>query len=254
MSTIFGTNNYFNGFFGNTSTGNSSAAGLFGGGSSMLGDYSLIKSGSYKKLLTAYYKTQDADKETDSSSTASASETDSVEKARLLNAKTDASELQSAAEALGSRSLYKATGTDEKGQNEYDTDAIKKSVENFISAYNSYIDSTSKVDSTRVLKKSLSIVKQTAANQKLLKSVGIKIGENNKLSLDEEKFAEAKVSTLTSLFVGRDSYAGQIGQKAAATSGLANSAAYSGSNASTYTYGGSYSVLGTSSNSLDKYL
>lgn len=257
MSSIFGTNNdYFSGFFGNTSSNNSGINSLFGGGISMLGDYSMIKSGAYKKLLTAYYKTQDSSDKTSSSDESSSTVTkkDSVETARLLNTKTDASTLQSAADKLGDKSLYEATGKDENGKNVYDRDEIKKSVKSFVSAYNSYLDSTSSVDNTSVLNKSLSVVKKTASNQKLLKSVGITIGENNKLILDEDKLSEANISTLQSLFTGRYSYADEIEQKAAETYRLANSAAYTNNRGSSYTYSGSYSVLGTSNNSLDKYL
>lgn len=258
MSSIFGSNNY-DFLFGNTSN-NSGLSGLFGGGSSMLGDYSMIKSGVYKKLLKSYYaQTSDNDKSTSESKSSSRKQSttatkNSAETTKLLSAKTNASDLQSAASDLKNRSLYRATGKDEKGNDVYDRDKIKKTVKNFISAYNSYLDSTSNVNSTNVLKKSLSAVKLTASNQKLLKSVGISIGADNKLSLDEDKLSEANMSTLTSLFTGSNSYADGIMQKASETYKLANSATYSGSSGSSYTYGGSYSVMGTKNNSWDQYL
>jgi hypothetical protein len=218
----------------------------------MLGDYALIKSGSYKKLLTAYYKTESSDS-TSSSSTSSSSD-DTLETGRLVTVKTDANTLAEAADALGKSSLYTPTGRDDDGKAVYDKDEIKKSVNNFISAYNSYIDSTSNVDNQNVLSKSLSLVKKTAANQKLLTSVGIKIGEGNKLELDETKFDEAEVTTLSTLFKGSFSYGNEVSQKASETYKIANSAVYTGKSASSYTYSGAYSVLGTSNSYLDQYL
>ena len=52
MSSVFWNNshNYFSGLFGNASNNSGLTNSLFGGGSNMLGDYSMIKSGAYKKL------------------------------------------------------------------------------------------------------------------------------------------------------------------------------------------------------------
>ena len=47
-----GTNNIYNSIFG-TGSGSDSTGGMYS-----LGDYALIKSGSYKKLLKAYYATE----------------------------------------------------------------------------------------------------------------------------------------------------------------------------------------------------
>ena len=151
---------------------------------------------------------------------------------RLLAAKSDAENLKSAANKLADRSLYRATGKDDEGNDVYKRDDITKNVKEFVSAYNSYIDSSSNVLSNNILNKALGAVKQTSANKKL---------------------SEAKMSTLTSLFTGSGSYGSGIGQKASETYRLANSATYSANNRSSYNYGGSYSVMGTSNNSWDKY-
>jgi len=260
MSSVFWNNNYnyFSGLFGNASNNSGLANSLFGGGSSLLSDYSMIKSGTYKKLLTAYYKTQEDDSD-DSKTTStnqkisSISKTDSKETSKLLAAKSGAENLKSAANKLGDRSLYRAAGEDEEGNDVYKRDEIKKNVKEFVSAYNSYLDSTSSVNSLNILNKSLGAVKQTAANKNLLKDVGITIGADNKLLLDEEKLSKAKMSDLTSLFTGAGSYGYGIGQKASEAYRLANSATYSANSRASYNYGGSYSVMGTSNNSWDKY-
>jgi len=255
MSSIFGTSNdYYNGgLFGDYSSSNNNSFGIFGNTSNILGDYSMIQSGAYKKLLRSYYKNTSTDSKSDSTA---ADKTDAqVETGKLLTVKTDSSTLKEVADKLGDRSLYEPTGKDENGKDVYDMDAIKKNLKDFVKAYNSYLDSSSAVDTKTVLSKSLRIVKNTAANEKLLKSVGITIGEGNKLSFDEEKFDEsAKISTLSSVFTGRYSYGGIVADKASETYSAANSASYSNTGASSYTYKGSYSVMGTKNNSLDEYL
>ncbi len=261
MSSIFGTSNdyYSGGIFGNYSSNNS--MGIFGNSNNVLGDYSMIQSGAYKKLLRSYYKNTSTDNKSDSTQTDKADAT--VEKGKLLTVKTDSSALKEIVDKLGTSSLYKPTGKDENGKDVYDMDAIKQNLKDFVKAYNSYIDSSSDVDTKGVLSKSLRIVKNTAANEKLLKSVGISIGEGNKLSFDEKKFDEsAKISTLSSIFTGRFSYGGIISDKASETYSAADKASNSSTGASSYTYKpaslytqkGSYSLTAKQNNSLDAYL
>lgn len=262
MSSIFGTSNdyYSGGIFGNYSSNNSSA-GFFGNTNNILGDYSMIQSGAYKKLLRSYYKTTNSDNKSDSTQT---DKTDAkVEAGKLLTVKKDSSALKEITDKLGTSSLYEPTGKDENGKDVYDMDAIKKNLQDFVKAYNSYIDSSSDVDAKSVLRNSLRIVNNTAANEKLLKSVGINIGEGNKLSFDEKKFDEsAKISTLSSLFTGRYSFGGVVADKAAGTYSAADSASNSSKGSSLYTYKpatlytqkGSYSVSAKKNNSLDAYL
>ena len=65
----------------------------------------------------------------------------------------------------------------------------------------------------------------TKANSRLLSEVGITIGKENKLELDEDKLKNANISTLKTLFTGTNSFADRIAQKADAISkAISNSA------------------------------
>lgn len=242
--------NYFNSMFGSTSSNDTGIYSIFDSSSNMLGDYAMIRSGVYKKLLNAYYKTQN----TDDSSSKTESTEDKAEKTKLVNARTDSEVLKEAAGKLNNTKLYQSTGKGEDGKPVYDRDAIKSSVKSFVEAYNSYIDSASAVENKDILRKSLSVVKETATNKNLLSQVGITIGKGNKLSIDEEKLDSAKVTTLTTLFTGRNSYAFKVNQKASETERLAYSATCKNSGACAYTYSGMYSSVGTTSSLLDEYL
>lgn len=252
MSSVSGvSNNYFS-FFFNTSDNNSgySVNGL-GSTSNLLGDYSLIKTGSYKKLLKAYYKTQDAQNGNESGA-ASAENADST--GTLLNVKTEASSLKDSLDAFKNSKLYEPTGKDEKGNPTYDREGIKKVVKSFVSAYNSYLDTAGKVENVGILKRTLRMVDTSGANANLLNEIGISIGKDNKLTLDEEKLDKAYPSTLSSMFQGYGSYGSMVSQRASESYKLANSAAYANTHAYSYSYKGAYSIMGTSNNKLDKYM
>ena len=253
MSSINGSgmNDFYSSFFGTTN--NTSSYGY--SGSSMLGDYAMIKSGSYKKLLNAYYSKQDSSK-AESTDEDDKKETDaSVASGKLLNVRSDANTLTNALKDLNDASLY--TEKKDKDGNVVDqTDDIKKKVTAFVDAYNAYIDSASnsKINDKTVLRSTLRMVNQVASNKNLLKDVGITIGKDNKLTLDEDKLKEAHGTTLDTLFRGSYSMGDQLTQKANEAAKAANVAANSGKHASSYTYNGSYSILGTANGFLDKYL
>lgn len=240
-----GMNNIYNSIFGT-----SSSADATGGGYS-LGDYYMIKNGTYKKLMKAYYATQDSDKAEGNSKT---DETGKDSAKSLLSVKSNAATLNNSLEDLRSRSLYEPTGKDENGKDTYDTDKIISNVKSFVEGYNAYIKSSCDLDTESILRKSLTMTKMTSANAKLLSEIGVKIGEDNTLTIDEEKLKNAKLTTISSLFSGAGSYGDQIQQAARQSYKLANSLAYTNNNASSYTYQGNYSMLGTTNGVMDRYL
>ena len=266
FSVSSGSGNNFYNMFSNTSGSgnNNAAAGIFSGGSTAIGDLSLIKSGAYKKLLNAYYDVQKPEKgRTSSSSSTTASKfINGVEDStgKLQSAKNDASSLSDALKKLSNRSLYMNKRDEkgnlvkgEKGEAVYDTEAIGKAVKEFVESYNSFIDSTGNLNSTKMLSKTLDVIKTTSKNAGLLADIGIRIGSDNKLKLDEDKLKEAKVSTINSLFTGSGSYGSNISAKANESFRIASSSSYAGTRASSYTYSGAYSTLGTT-NVLSKYM
>lgn len=257
MAGISGMNNYSFLFTSSSSSKNNLANltnSLFGGSSGgMLGDYAMIKSGTYKKLLTAYYKMQESDSDKTSTDKTTKKEQTSEETNKYLAVKNQATDLKASADALNDYALYKGT-TGEDGKTTYDRDGIKNAVKSFVSDYNSLIGASSKVDSTSMLSKTLGMIKQTNSNQKMLNKVGITIGKDNKLILDEEKLASADISEISSLFKGSGSYGNMISSKASEIARQANSSAYSSTRASSYSQSGSYSVMGNTNSMLDQLL
>lgn len=257
VNSIYNSNNsdFFNTIFNASGQGNGGGMGIFGGTSSAIGDMSLIKSGSYKKLLKSYYASQEDSikKSIDKTSTdEKSSATDST--ASLQMAQSDASSLLDSLDSLNTKSLYKGK-VDEKGKTTYDTEKISSAVKKYVESYNSFIDSTGDLNSTKMLGKTLDAIKTTKKNAGLLSDIGITIGKDNKLSFDEEKFKKANMTTVNALFSGSGSYGASVSTKASASYRIASNTAYTNTRASSYTYNGAYSQLGTAnSTKLNQYL
>ena len=225
--------------------GNSGVSGLFRTTSATqspisLGDWSMIKSGSYKKLLNAYYN---IDRNTTDSKEESSKVKDSVKQsmtvanvAGSLAAQTDklSDIVDKYAEKVGTVSA------DEKDNLMKD---MYKAASQFVEAYNSTLESAVESDNNSVLRNVVSMTRNTKANKKLLENVGITIDADNKLSIDEKKFKEAQESDLKSLFTGHGSYASHIDRTAGVLKNIATADAAAENKASSYTKNGSYSSM-----------
>ena len=253
MSSVnnFWSNSYSNDYsylFGNVSSNskNSASSNLLG---IDLAEYSSITRGSYSKLVKAYY--QKAEK------TSSDNSVSSEDKVTQTTMKGNAKELYDAVDALvtsGKDSLFKKidvkdeeTGDTSKG---YDTDKIYKAVNSFVEAYNSMVKSSTDSSDNAVLRQTLHMVNSVSANGSLLGEIGIKVGADNQLSIDEEAFKNADMNTVKTLFSGNNSLGGKI-QSAASNIYVRNANALSESG--TYTVSGTMNRLSTSS-MLDSFL
>lgn len=220
------------------STGSSSAGSTT---SNFLADYASIKNGSYGKLLKSYYSKNEFDKSSVlGSSTASSKQTAK----ELAAVKTDAKEVQESADALtekGSKSLFK---TD-------DREKILKAVKSLAEDYNSLLDSSGDTDSKNILRAAKNLTTMTKGYSNLLSNVGIEIGTNNKLTVDEDTFKKADFNTIKSLFNGNNSFAYNVSARASMIGYSAESEASKGS---TYTNVGGYNNRSSSGSLFDSYL
>ena len=211
-----------------------------------LNDYATIKNGSYKKLLRAYYALdEDGAKKYTQSAIKNNTKTSGKEQAKKLAAvENSADEVKEAADALlaqGSKSVFKKVETKDASGKEtlaYDTDAIYKAVDKFVTSYNTLVDKTGDSDNERVLKTAVSMVNNTKANEKLLGTIGITITSENKLSLDEEKFKASDMEAVKAVFNKTTSFGYQTSANASLVSFYAERAA---SQAVMYGENGTYS-------------
>lgn len=239
--------------FGNYGTYGS----LFGGSSSnfynMIGDYSSIRTGGYKKLLKSYYAKTNTDTNTKTSSTNNPyqnvlnNNTAYANKA-LSAVKTEADKLVKSAGELtqtGSNSLFNAksvTKTDETtGEKtttkEYDLNAIASAVKTFVSDYNSAVEAGSTSTNANVARNTQYMTQLTGIYKNSLADVGITIGKDNTLSVNEDKLKSTDIDTLKKVFNGKSSFAAQTASR---SSSISSSAARAATTASTYGSTGKY--------------
>ena len=164
---------------------------------------------------------------------------------KLGTIEADAERLSDAADALlvsGTKSLFKQVETTDKDGNTttgYNTDAIYKAVNSYVSSYNALVKSAGGSNVTAIRTSAASIMDYTKNNQDLLSSIGISLDPDKKtLSIDEKAFKEADMETAKKLFQGANSYGYKVSAKASA---IDYHAQYEASKASTYNNGGNYS-------------
>lgn len=237
MSYNFNIGSLFSGF------GTSGSSGL----SSMLSDYNAIRNGSYRKLMKAYYGNMDNDavksiynRATKKGNTSTAA--DSAVTIKELQSTTD--ELTASAKnlyATGSKSVFKKKNvTDEetgKTTQEYDTDAIYKGVKSFVDNYNNVLEAADKSKDSKVQNSVIGMINYTKMESNMLGKLGITIGSDYQMSIDEAAFKKSDMSVAKSLFNGNGSYAYTVATKSAMTNSYADMEA---NRANTYNRYGSY--------------
>ena len=164
MATISGYNSYSMGVLFSGLNTTSSKNSLFSNsmsGSDILGinysDWATIRSGSYFKLLNAYYgKGGQVSASDDTTSSSTSTSKDSTRTLAVIES--DAKSVEKSVAALqetGDKSLFnEVTKTDENGNKTtgYDTDAIYKAVKNFTDSYNSLIDEVGNSNTKSILR------------------------------------------------------------------------------------------------------
>lgn len=229
MASIFGIgsgqNNYSD-LFGSLSTNSSSGAG------SLFTDWASLKNGSYGKLTKAYYGKQDV------KSVSNDEAKELIKQNTVL--KSGATDMQSALKKLSSVGLYeKVNKKDDKGNenSDYDYDKIVGALKSFAEGYNSIIDKADESDNRGILRNAASMANITAVNQNVLSKIGITVGEDNKLKVDEAKVKEANINDIKSLFMESGSYGSQIDSRGTS---LVNYVNAENNKINTYTANGVY--------------
>lgn len=218
----------------NQSNNNNRSAGLYG---INIADYFSIKSGSYGKLVKAYYKQQDEETKVSSdkknSSSVTRTSVDDTVKKELTAVHTAASDVSKSAAALlekGSKSPFK----------EEDMNKVYEAVNSFVEDYNLLVDKGEDSPSSSVKRYTNSLANMTRGYESALKEVGITIGEDKKLSVNKETFLASDVSKVKELFNANRSYVYQASNWAKEVGNIAVSES---NKSNLYTVNGTYSML-----------
>lgn len=180
-----------------------------------LNQYASIKNGSYRKVVKAYYAEQKEEiskaKNSGSSSAEKAKKTskkENVDTTGLTKMKNDAEDLKTAAEALNSEDLWK------KKDGAFDVEKIASGVKAFANEYNAAVSQVKKVNSKEISETAKFMTNLTGTMAKNLSKVGVSVGVDGKMSVDEEAFKKADMNKVKALFSGEHTYGSEIIEKA----------------------------------------
>jgi hypothetical protein len=95
-----------------------------------------------------------------------------------------------------------------------DTDSLTDSVKTFVDDYNNTVDALQKSNSVDALKQGLYMTNTAKSYSGALKRIGITVGSDNKLTLDEDTFKSADSSAVKSVLNGNYSFASKAATKA----------------------------------------
>lgn len=187
----------------------------FGMNSFNFGDYASIKNGSYGKLLKSYYS-QNKDNTSSKNDVSKKKENlKNSDVSGLTRVKSQADQLKKTSDEIAKSDVFA------QKDGKYDIDKITSSVKDFVNKYNDTIQMSDNAKAKDVSQQTSFMKSMTTTMSKSLEKVGITVGTDGKMKLDEESFKQADMKNVKALFSGSYSYASQISQKASAISSAA---------------------------------
>ncbi len=177
--------------------------------SGMLGDYSAIRSGSYKKLMKSYYGEVKSQSTGKSSSSKGNTVLDQVleerrhptvsKEVREANSKLSTS-IASFRTSLGSLQSDKTYSDTENG--ETGRDKVKNALKSYVSAYNDSVKTAKKSTIMNMTSNVAGAMDATKENADALKEIGIALNNDGTLSFDEKAFQTIELSKVKDVFDG----------------------------------------------------
>jgi Flagellar hook-associated protein 2 C-terminus. len=178
------------------------------GNMNYLSDYASIKSGSYGRLMKAYYGRGQNSSTTASGSSSSTSNvlerileerrnpkvSEEVKEANA-NLVTGISTLKSSVSTLQNSNTFTDT---ENGQSA--TAKVSSAMKNFVSQYNDVVNASKQSTLTNKTAYVANMMKATAANADKLSEIGVTINDNGTLQFNESKLQSVELSKVQELF------------------------------------------------------
>ena len=204
---------------------------------SWLSDYSSIKSGTYGKLMKAYYRQDNGSSEDGASAKSAVSKLASDNKA-ISNVSEESKAYSNAAKTADA--LQKSIKGIQSLDKDADDDKTFEALSSFVKSYNDAADAAASTADKSISNRLTSIRTATTTNSKELNGLGISVGSDGRLSINKDTFMAADKNSVKSLFSEKGSYASAVNVSAAMIQSTAN---YDSARSATYTAAGSYSSV-----------
>lgn len=183
------------------------------GNMNFFSDYASIKSGSYKKLMKAYYGTGQSSSTTSAGTKSSTSNvldrileerrnpkvSEDVKEANS-NLVSGISSLKNSVSTLQNDNTYTNT---ENGQSA--SDKVVSAMKAYVSEYNDVVNASKRSTMTNKTAYIANIMKTTASNADKLSEIGVTINANGTLQLNEGKLKATDISKVQEMFSSKDS-------------------------------------------------
>ncbi len=168
-----------------------------------------VRRGTYGKALKAYY----AKENTSSTSKSSSSSKSNRYKYSSYSADAGLNEIQTQSGKLV-ESAAKLTDNSKKGlftdKDNYDANAAYKAVSEFVSEYNDTLSAVNKTTNTTVTNAANNMTRMTGIMNNSLSKVGVTVGKDGRLSVDEETFKNTDMDKVKSVFGSSGSFARSV--------------------------------------------
>lgn len=183
------------------------------GNTNFFADYASIRSGSYRKLLKAYYGKNNSDTASSATKSNSSNVLDRIlEEKKNPKVSKQASEanskLTSAIPSLAStvKTLQKdATYTASEDGSKSAQDKVVSALKAYVTEYNDVVSAAKKSTLSNKTSHVASMMKSTAANADKLKEIGISVNANGTLQFIEGQAKKADISKVQDLFSSENS-------------------------------------------------
>ncbi len=201
MSMNQGISQLFQGLSSSSGTGNLN----------FFSDYASIKSGSYGRLMKAYYGRQDSGTTANGTKTNTSNVLDRILEERKhpkvskevqeanSNLTTGISNLKKSVSALQNDNTFTNT---ENGQTA--VDKVASAMKNYVSEYNNVVSASKRSTMTNKTAYVANMMKSTAANADKLAEIGVRINYDGTLQLNEGKLKSTDLSKVQDLFSSDD--------------------------------------------------
>lgn len=215
---------------------------IFGSGSnslySSLSQLNSIRNGSYGKALKAYYaKDNTSAKSSKSPKSSRYNYPQYTANAGLDTIQTQTGKLVESANKLTNNSK-KSLFAD---KDNYDADAAYKAVSEFVTNYNDTLDAVNKTTNTVVSNAAGNMTRMTGIMSNSLSKVGVTVGKDGRLSVNEDDFKSADMDKVKSVFGAGGSFARSVNSYATRLGTAAKQQSLqTASNTGTYGRYGSY--------------
>lgn len=231
---------------------NSTSSGSFFSASNF-GDLALIKSGVYTRMMRSYVSQLQEGSDDETTTTTPTKSTSKKSSENLVSQKmeglratatageTELAKTNKALSAVKSAASSLEQASKDLSNMDFDTSSkedVYEVAKTFVNSYNSLLTKAGKTDNASIEQSVTWMKADMKEQEKKLEKIGITIGKDGSLSIDEEEFTKANFSDIRPQFEGEGTVIGRTGMRAGGVYNLAANQIYTNIGSTMYSSAG----------------